>query len=77
MSTTQTPIIYDKHKVGGEGFRLITSREAANLQSFPRKKFSILKNKNAAIKAFGNAVNVKVVKEIMGSVIFNNEKDTN
>lgn len=77
LSITQTPIIYDKHKVGGEGFRHITNREAANLQSFPRKKFSILKNKNAAIKAFGNAVNVKVVKEIMGSVIFNNEKDTN
>ena len=75
LASTQTPIIYDKQKKGGEGFRYITKREAANLQSFPKKNFSILKNNNSAYKAFGNAVNVKVVKEIVSSVIKNNGKN--
>ena len=73
LTSTQIPIIYDKHKKGGEGFRYITKREAANLQSFPKKNFSILKNNNNAFKAFGNAVNVKVVKQIISSVIKNNK----
>ena len=74
LSSTQVPIIYDKYKRGGEGFRYITKREAANLQSFPKIKFSILDNNNSAYKAFGNAVNVKVVKEIINTVVSNNEK---
>ena len=74
LSSTQVPIIYDKYKRGGEGFRYITKREAANLQSFPKIKFSILDNNNSAYRAFGNAVNVKVVKEIINTVVSNNEK---
>lgn len=69
LSTTQVPIIFDKHKKGGAGFRYITKREAANLQSMPQNNFEMLENHVSAYRAFGNAVNVKVVKEIVQSVI--------
>lgn len=72
LSTTQVPIIFDKYKKGGAGFRYITTREAANLQSMPQENFQMLKSHVSSYKAFGNAVNVKVVKEIVQSVI-NNE----
>ena len=74
LSTTQVPIIFDKYKKGGAGFRYITKREAANLQSMPKDNFQILENHVAAFKSFGNAVNVKVVKEIVNSVIGNYQK---
>lgn len=73
LSTTQVPIIFDKHKKGGAGFRYITKREAANLQSMPQENFEIMKNHVAAFKSFGNAVNVKVVKEVVKSVIKKNK----
>ncbi len=41
--------------------RRLTPREAANLQSFP-KKFKINSNPQQAYKQFGNSVNVEVVK---------------
>lgn len=69
LSTTQVPIIFDKYKKGGAGFRYITKREAANLQSMPHDNFKIMENHVSAYRAFGNAVNVKVVKEIVQSVI--------
>lgn len=69
LSTTQVPIIFDKYKKGGAGFRYITKREAANLQSMPQDNFKIMENHVAAYRAFGNAVNVIVVKEIVQSVI--------
>lgn len=43
--------------------RYITPREAANLQSFP-EGFVIDKNNRLAYKQFGNAVNVKVIKNV-------------
>jgi DNA (cytosine-5)-methyltransferase 1 len=69
LSTTQVPIIFDKYKKGGAGYRYITKREAANLQSMPQENFEIMENGVAAYRSFGNAVNVKVVKEIVKSVI--------
>lgn len=57
LSTTQIPIIFDKHKKGGAGFRYITKREAANLQSMPQNNFEMLENHVSAYRAFGNAVN--------------------
>ena len=69
LSTTQVPIIFDKYKKGGAGFRYITKREAANLQSMPKDNFEIMDNHLSVYRAFGNAVNVKVVKEIVQSVI--------
>ena len=69
LSTTQVPIIFDKYKRGGAGFRYITMREAANLQSMPQENFQMLKSHVSSYKAFGNAVNVKVVREIVQSVI--------
>lgn len=69
LSTTQIPIIFDKFKKGGAGFRYITKREAANLQSMPQDNFQIMENHVSAYRAFGNAVNVKVIKEIVRSVI--------
>jgi DNA (cytosine-5)-methyltransferase 1 len=72
LSTTQIPIIFDKFKKGGAGFRYITKREAANLQSLPKDNFNIMENNVSAYKAFGNAVNVKVVREIVNSVIKSN-----
>jgi len=72
LSTTQVPIIFDKYKKGGAGFRYITKREAANLQSMPQENFKILENNVAAYKSFGNAVNVNVVREIVKSVIGDN-----
>lgn len=76
LSITQIPIIFDKHKRGGAGFRYITKREAANLQSLPKEDFTIMDNNTAAYKAFGNAVNVKVVKKIVESVINNHKSKT-
>jgi DNA (cytosine-5)-methyltransferase 1 len=73
LSTTQVPIIFDKHKKGGAGYRYITKREAANLQSMPQENFEIMENHVAAFRSFGNAVNVKVVKEVVKSVIKNNK----
>ena len=73
LSITQVPIIFDKYKKGGSGYRYITKREAANLQSMPENNFKILENNVAAFRSFGNAVNVKVVKEIVKSVIENNK----
>ncbi|MET7029796.1 DNA (cytosine-5-)-methyltransferase [Sediminicola luteus] len=69
LSTTQVPIIFDKYKKGGAGFRYITKREAANLQSMPKENFEIMDNHVSAYRSFGNAVNVKVIKEIVRSVI--------
>ena len=69
LSTTQVPIIFDEYKRGGPGFRYITRREAANLQSMPKSSFQMMTNKVSAFRAFGNAVNVKVVKKIVESVI--------
>jgi DNA (cytosine-5)-methyltransferase 1 len=69
LSATQIPIIFDKYKKGGAGFRYITKREAANLQSMPKDNFEMMKNNVSAYRAFGNAVNVKVVREIINSVI--------
>lgn len=68
LSTTQIPIIFDKFKKDGAGFRYITKREAANLQSMPHDNFNIMENHVSAYRAFGNAVNVKVVKKIVQSV---------
>ena len=73
LSTTQVPIIFDKYKKGGAGFRYITKREAANLQSMPQENFEIMENHVAAYRSFGNAVNVNVVKEVVKSVIGNNK----
>ena len=73
LSTTQVPIIFDKHKKGGGGYRYITKREAANLQSMPQENFEIMENHVAAFRSFGNAVNVKVVNEVVKSVIKNNK----
>ena len=69
LSTTQVPIIFDEYRRGGPGFRYITRREAANLQSMPKSSFQMMTNKVSAFRAFGNAVNVKVVKKIVESVI--------
>lgn len=71
LSSTQIPIIFDEHRIGGPGYRYITKREAANLQSMPKENFKILENNLAAYKSFGNAVNVKVVREVVKSVLKN------
>lgn len=65
LVSTQIPIIYDN---GLESFRYMNSREAARLQSMeslahmPEPMFR-------AIRAFGNAVNVKVVYNVAKKLI--------
>ena len=49
-------------------YRYITPREAAYLQSFPLS-FKISKNDRLAYKQFGNAVNVKVIKNVFNKFI--------
>lgn len=60
VALVQTPII-------GKYKRRLSVREAARLQSFP-DSFIPDKNKHNAYKQFGNAVNVKVVKEIFKKI---------
>ncbi len=60
VAMVQTPIIFDSHL---NKFRFISPREAANLQSFP-KNFILNPNDHQAYKQLGNAVNVKIVKEL-------------
>ena len=52
----------------GKEKRYITPREAANLQSFP-SNFKIPQNDTLAYKQFGNAVNVKVIKNVFKTFI--------
>lgn len=62
---TQIPIIFDE---GINEFRYMNSREAARLQSMEELKH-IPEPMSRAIKAFGNAVNVKVVSNIAKKLI--------
>lgn len=61
VAMVQTPIIWDKNL---SRFREISTREAANLQSFP-ENFKINPIKFQAYKQFGNAVNVDVIKNLV------------
>ncbi len=61
VALVQTPII-------GKYKRKLSVREAARLQSFP-DTFIPDENMQQAYKQFGNAVNVKVVKEIFAKLI--------
>ncbi len=58
VAIKHVPIIHD-----GKGYRFLTPKECAKLQSFP-ETFKISKSDEAAYKQFGNSVNVEVVRRI-------------
>jgi DNA (cytosine-5)-methyltransferase 1 len=61
MTTSQVPIIAWQE-------RYMTPKECSRLQSMGKLKH-LPETKNGAYKAFGNAVNVEVVRQIMSSLI--------
>jgi len=65
VNNTQIPIIYDN---GLRKFRYLNSRETARLQSMENLKFLPVPM-SRAIRALGNAVNVKVVSNIVNKLI--------
>lgn len=66
LTSTQIPIFFDS--VLGD-FRYMTSLEGARLQSMENLKH-IPESSSIAFKAFGNAVNVKVVSEITKKLFY-------
>ena len=60
VATVNTPIIWDTEK---NGFRRITPREAANLQSFHRT-FKFRSSENQTYEQLGNSVNVQILKKL-------------
>lgn len=64
VASIETPIVFDKNI---NEFRFLTTREVADLQSFP-SKMQINKNEKEAYKQFGNAVNVDVVKWLVKEI---------
>ncbi len=61
VAMVQTPIIFDTKL---EEWRNISPREAARLQSFP-EDFKLNPKDHQAYKQFGNAVNVRVIEELV------------
>ena len=65
VAIVNTPIIWDKTK---GHYRKITTREAANLQSF-HKRFKFTGSDKTIYRQLGNSVNVRVLK-ILGKNLF-------
>ena len=65
VAIVNTPIVYDHRKMH---FRYITTREAANLQSFD-KRFKLIGTNKQIYRQLGNSVNVKILK-ILGKKLF-------
>ncbi len=61
VAAAEIPMFYDKSI---DKYRKMTTREMANLQSFP-KKFKPHSNPLIAAKHFGNSVNITIIKEII------------
>lgn len=64
LTKTQVPIVWDGL---AHTYRYITPREGANLQSFPNE-FTLPDASHEAYRALGNAVNAKVIEEIISSL---------
>lgn len=60
VAMVQTPIVWDKTI---NSFRYITTREAANLQSFP-ESFRLGENQQQSYRQLGNSVNVDVIEHL-------------
>ena len=65
VAINNTPIIWDKTR---KKYRKITPREAANLQNF-RKDFIFSESDQQTYKQLGNAVNVKIIKDLGAKLI--------
>lgn len=74
VAINNTPIIWDKER---ERYRIITPREAANLQRF-KEDFIFSKSDEQSYKQLGNAVNVTIInilaKKLLGFAIKNWKK---
>jgi DNA (cytosine-5)-methyltransferase 1 len=63
-----TLVAMNQPQIIGPLRRRLSSNEVKDLQSF-NKKFKVHENRNIALKQFGNAVNVEVVKYILNQII--------
>lgn len=69
VATVQVPIIHDK-----KGWRYLTPKENARLQSFPEDHISD-KNDHQAYKQYGNSINVNVARLVIETFLLKYIKD--